>query len=200
VDSSVTGDTFSNQANATLCVPKGSKAGYEAAAVWNRFKEIIEFEPEGIDMTDISAMDNAIYVEPAEGLAGRTVDIGVKLKKTLTPVGCSFMLTLPEGLQLTTDEDGETMVTFSTQILDDMAAGDYVLRLTKCLMQSKKGDTTTDTGLSDVVTRLTVSDYTMGDVNGDGSITPADVIEILYMYFGTGSNAARKLLKTVEPQ
>ena len=35
--------TFSNQANATLYVPKGSKAVYEAANVWKDFKETKEF-------------------------------------------------------------------------------------------------------------------------------------------------------------
>ena len=39
--------TFSNQANATLYVPVGSKAAYEAADYWREFKEIIEGTPEG---------------------------------------------------------------------------------------------------------------------------------------------------------
>ena len=34
--------TFSNRANATLYVPYGSKAAYEAADYWKKFKEIIE--------------------------------------------------------------------------------------------------------------------------------------------------------------
>ena len=34
--------TFSNRKNATLYVPAGSKAAYEAAAYWKEFKEIVE--------------------------------------------------------------------------------------------------------------------------------------------------------------
>ena len=38
----ITSNTFSNRANATLYVPKGSKAVYQAADYWKEFKEIIE--------------------------------------------------------------------------------------------------------------------------------------------------------------
>ena len=40
--------TFSNRANATLYVPYGSTAAYEAANYWKEFKEIIECETEGV--------------------------------------------------------------------------------------------------------------------------------------------------------
>jgi hypothetical protein len=170
-------------------------------------------------------MDNAIYMEPTTGLVGTTIDLSVKLKNELTPVGCSFMLTLPEGLRLTKDEDGDVIymlgsrakkmsltmkdwdngsydfaltpssgtatitgsddvvVTFKVQIPDEMTAGDYKLRLTKCLIQSKADGVTKDFPLSDVVTTLTVEDYVMGDVNGDRSVTPSDAIMTLYHYF-----------------
>lgn len=43
--------TFSNQANATLYVPVGSKDAYEEAEYWKEFKEIVEFTPvESIEM------------------------------------------------------------------------------------------------------------------------------------------------------
>ena len=42
---------FTNRANATLYVPKGSKAAYEAADYWKEFKEIIELGPEPISIT-----------------------------------------------------------------------------------------------------------------------------------------------------
>ena len=38
--------TFETRANATLYVPKGSKAAYEAADYWKEFKEIVEYEAE----------------------------------------------------------------------------------------------------------------------------------------------------------
>ena len=36
--------TFTNSTNATLYVPKGCKAAYEAADYWKEFKEIVEME------------------------------------------------------------------------------------------------------------------------------------------------------------
>jgi hypothetical protein len=42
-------NTFSNRANATLYVPAGSKAAYEAAEYWNTFKEIVELEATTIE-------------------------------------------------------------------------------------------------------------------------------------------------------
>ena len=56
----------------------------------------------GTKVTDISKLDNAIYIEPVEGIRGGTIDLAVKLKNNVTPVGFSFMLTLPEGFTLTT--------------------------------------------------------------------------------------------------
>ena len=37
-------DVFSNRANATLYVPKGSKGYYQEASVWKDFKQIMELE------------------------------------------------------------------------------------------------------------------------------------------------------------
>ena len=46
---SITSDVFTNRAKATLYVPAGSKAAYEAASYWKEFKKIVEIgtdEPE----------------------------------------------------------------------------------------------------------------------------------------------------------
>ena len=92
--------------NMTLYVPAGSKALYQAADYWNEFKEIIEMENE-FEPTDISLLENAIYVEPVEVQSGVTIDLDVKLKNALTAVGCSFTLILPEGVRLEKDADGD---------------------------------------------------------------------------------------------
>jgi hypothetical protein len=42
---SISSGVFTNRANATLYVPRGSKAAYEAADYWKEFKEIVEFTP-----------------------------------------------------------------------------------------------------------------------------------------------------------
>lgn len=177
------------------------------------------------DETNISQMDNAIYIEPTEGSAGATVNLRIKMKNKLTPVGCSFKLTLPEELRLEKDEDGDVIyllgnrakkmsltmqdwdngsydfaltpasssaaitgnddviITFRVRIPDDKDTGRYLLKLEKCLIQSKVDGMTKDYSLSDVVSTLTVNDYMLGDVNGDGKVTPSDAIMTLYHYF-----------------
>lgn len=45
-------NTFSNRENATLIVPHGCKAAYEAAEYWNEFKEIVEKQEPFIDFAD----------------------------------------------------------------------------------------------------------------------------------------------------
>ena len=49
---SISESTFTNRANATLYVPSGCKAAYEAADYWKEFKEIIEDTSEIIDFAD----------------------------------------------------------------------------------------------------------------------------------------------------
>jgi len=71
--------------------------------------QIVNLHFQETDCTDISLLDNAIYIEPVEGLVGTTIDLCVKMKNVLTPVGCSFMLTLPDGLRLQKDEDGDVV-------------------------------------------------------------------------------------------
>lgn len=224
--------------NLILYVPAGSKSAYEAANVWKDFKEIVEID------TDISTLDDAIYFEPATGLVGTTIDLNIKVKNALTPVGCSFMLTLPEGIRLQKDADGDVVyemgsrakkmsvtmkdwgngsyefalmptsatatitgsddvvITLHAVIPADMAAGDYKLKLTKCLLQSKDDGMTKDFELSNVTTTLTVEDYIKGDSNGDSKVTPSDAIETLYLYFGSSntSGARSENVTLPEPQ
>ncbi len=76
-----------------LYVPTGSKTAYENAAIWSAFQNIVEYSLD----TDISALDNAIYVEQTEGRIGGTMDISVKLKNSYPVRGFQFKLELPEG-------------------------------------------------------------------------------------------------------
>lgn len=65
---------FPNAANATLYVPKGSKAAYEAADYWKDFKEIVEFslgDADGngkVEQKDVDAVAEYIMNGNAEGL------------------------------------------------------------------------------------------------------------------------------------
>ena len=50
----ITEYVFTNRTNATLYVPKGSKAAYEAADYWKEFKEIVEYEDEAYILGDVN--------------------------------------------------------------------------------------------------------------------------------------------------
>ncbi len=51
----ITSETFTNRSNATLYVPRGSKAAYEAAPYWGEFKSIIEYDLDGASIRISSA-------------------------------------------------------------------------------------------------------------------------------------------------
>ncbi|MBR2606772.1 MAG: leucine-rich repeat domain-containing protein [Bacteroidaceae bacterium] len=56
--------TFSNY-NATLYVPQGSLAAYKAANYWKNFKNIVEFDPTGIE--DVADEEDAPVIKVAAG-------------------------------------------------------------------------------------------------------------------------------------
>ena len=94
---------FSYNENATLYVPYGCKEAYVAANYWKFFKEIVEM----VEVTDISQMNNAIYVEPASGRVGDDVSIEVCLKNANAATSYGFELVLPQGLSIATTNEGD---------------------------------------------------------------------------------------------
>lgn len=53
------GFAFSNRSNATLYVPVGCKAAYEAADYWKEFKEIVEMEAPNNSIASLSELSNS---------------------------------------------------------------------------------------------------------------------------------------------
>ncbi len=90
---------FPNRANAVLTVPYGTKAAYEAAAVWQDFREIVEME--GVDESShLYANDTTIR------LSSPRQSIALQLDNERTLIACEFNLLLPDGLSIEEDEDG----------------------------------------------------------------------------------------------
>ena len=58
------------------------------------------------DPTDITQLNNAIYVEPQIGNVGRAFSMDVKLKNELSIRAYEFKLKLPQGVTLETDNNG----------------------------------------------------------------------------------------------
>ena len=63
---SISSNTFDSYANATLYVPVGRKAAYEAAQGWKEFGTIVELEPEPADIADglylLKNADTGLYL------------------------------------------------------------------------------------------------------------------------------------------
>lgn len=187
-----------------------------------------------VEVTDISQLDNAIYIDRTEGVAGSSVSLAIKIKNNLLPVGCSFKLKLPEGFSLVKDSDGDVIyelsdrtkkmsvtmqdwnngsydfalmpstetatisgndgaiIAFRIQVPEGKALGDYKVSLTNNLILSKVSGTTEDYVMPNVKTTFTVVNYILGDVNGDGNITPSDAVMILYHYFNVPQEGFRE--------
>ena len=112
--------SFSGVSNATLYVPAGTKSLYEAADGWDQFANIVEMggeepEPEQIEVTDISALDDAIYIAAASALKGGDGRLTVSLKNAQETNAYSFDLVLPDGVTLATDGSGEYLYELSSR-------------------------------------------------------------------------------------
>lgn len=66
------------------------------------------------DNTDISVLDNVVYIEPVSIPVGSQYTLSVKMKNTVEAEGFGFDLYLPEGVFVSTDEDGFPLVELST--------------------------------------------------------------------------------------
>ena len=65
--------------------------------------------------TDITALDNVIYIAPLKAKPGDELTISVNMKNAVPMEGFSFDLSLPEGISFVTDEDGFPEADLSTQ-------------------------------------------------------------------------------------
>lgn len=88
------------------------------------------------------------------------------------------------GTAVISDTEG-TILSFTLQIPEDAAIGEYPVKLERNLIQYKpaEGGATSDAVLSDVTAICQVDDFMLGDVNGDRQITPTDATMILMYYF-----------------
>jgi hypothetical protein len=65
--------------------------------------------------TDYSLIDNTLYLEQHEGVAGGQVTLSVRMKNTADIAGYQFNLQLPEGVSVATDSDGVLMAELSQE-------------------------------------------------------------------------------------
>ena len=62
-------------------------------------------EQPAVEVTDISQLDNVIYIEPMEEMTGSETSISIKMKNTAAIRGFQFDLVLPEGVTPVVEDD-----------------------------------------------------------------------------------------------
>ena len=67
-----------------------------------------------VDVTDISLMENVIYIDRVEARAGETVVLSIKMKNSFIAEGFGFDLVLPDGITVALDEYGDPLAELST--------------------------------------------------------------------------------------
>ena len=87
-------------------MPAASLEAYSTTAPWSGFGTIVPIEEAGIEVTDISQMDNAIYIEPFVARIDANNKMEICLKNAGNVSGYAFELVLPEGVTVATDNDG----------------------------------------------------------------------------------------------
>ena len=166
--------------------------------------------------TDITTIENGIYIEPIEAAPGQQVTLSVKMKNTADIQGYQFDLYLPEGVSVATDEDGfalaEMSIARTTKNKTDYFGSDFQSNgAFRVLCGSTKGYTFsgTDGEICTIVlnvadnleegelpvilkeitvtskenvgydtpyfkSTMTISSYTLGDVNNDRKVNITD--------------------------
>lgn len=189
----------------TLHVPEGCKAAYEAADVWNTFKEIVELPSEyGIKGSDL------------EILRGRKVVLPIELTNEDEVKLCQFDLRLPDGVTAATKTNGKldatlteraeshsvssqqlsngdyrfvvssmdndsftgnsgTLMEITLDVSATIEAGEYTVKLLNAELSVADGNDLMVVKPADTESKLIVKAYTPGDVNNDGSVSVTDV-------------------------
>lgn len=110
--------------SATLYVPKGCKNKYASTAGWLLFSKIEEIgtpgpTPEPTNYTDISQLDNVIYLEEVRANAGGTATLSFRMKNSAAIRGFQFDLYLPDGVTALKNAKGRIQGSLSKERLDD---------------------------------------------------------------------------------
>ncbi|MCR5433691.1 MAG: leucine-rich repeat protein [Bacteroidaceae bacterium] len=205
---SIKSSTFTNSSNATLYVPAGSKAAYEAADYWKDFKEIVEMPA-----------TSSLAISDASGLVGCDYTLPISMTNENEITAMQFELSLPDGVNVAsavlTDRKNDHSIGYSQlangnyqftvfsgaskafsgnegavanislSISNSMAAGNYIIQLKNIELTTTAGD-----GIkpSDLSATLTVSNIKQGDVNGDGNISITDAVGIVNYILGHASS------------
>ena len=178
-------------------------------------------EPVNNPDTDISSMNNVIYLNKVEASADSQINLSIRMKNSAAIRGFQFDLYLPEGVtvvksakgkiigslsegrlgeddehSLTLSEQGDGAIRFlcgslydetftgndgeiatlTVKIAEDMSDGDYPIILRN--MKLTETDINNYYQTDYVKSTLTITSYTLGDINSDQKIDVSDYIGI----------------------
>ena len=175
--------------------------------------------------TDISQLNNAIYIEPFAVRIGDNVNIEICLKNAEAATAYVFDLVLPEGVTVAKNDKGKFIDalsdrhddhtrtfndkgnnTYSLSTLsgnseeltgndgairlltlsaaEDLAEGVYAVEIKNASYSKPDG---TLVPLPNTISTVTVEDYLLGDVNGNGGVDIGDAVTIVNYLVGKES-------------
>ena len=193
--------TFSSYNNVTLYVPVASIEAYQAASVWNNFKIITEFKPNYLSLDDVTVMHGdtilvPVMMENENDITAFQTDIYLVNGFELFREGDEYLVTLsdrkgrdhvimasdaPDGAvrvvsyspTLKTFKNNEGPLFYITVKTPENGNGVYPM-----IVKNTRLTTADDEEVlsPDAYCNVTVLPFIMGDVNGSGDITIADVV------------------------
>ena len=75
----------------------------------------VDMGPAPTQATDMSQLDNTMYMAPASAIAGEELTLSVRMKNAVDAEGFQFTLTLPEDMSVVRDDEGFAEASLSTE-------------------------------------------------------------------------------------
>lgn len=138
--------------------------------------------------TDVSTMDNVVYMEPVTIAAGTSQTLSVKMKNTVGIQTVQFDMVFPEGIRVALDEEGYEMFFLSTarttaRKMDSFSAVTLSDGHYRVLINSTKGETFD--GTDGEIVQVTVNVAATAEA-GEHPVVFKDIVLV-----DTGSNGFR---------
>ena len=210
---------FWDTPTSTLYVPVGSRSAYSSTSGWSEFDNIVEVKPDHV----VSTTDVILVKDGQTWLA-----VSLENKKDI--LGFQFDLTLPSGIVVNTDADGNLVSKLGDRCSDftqtftyigdnkyrvtclsmegaavtghdgelmricltsdrEVEPGDYDIVLSNIELTTTEGTATVTIYPEDYNSKLTLLNYALGDVDGNGSITVTDAVMVVqHILYKTPSN------------
>ena len=181
----VEGPDISQMNNAIYVEPLSARAGDDVsikvcmknanAATSYGFELVL---PQGLSIATTSEGDFDDAVTMSGRHKGHTLTTN-KLADNTYKVGVASL-----SSKALTDNDG-LVLTIKAHVADNMALGDYPIIIQNPLIVNTDG---TKPAVQSTLSKITVADYTKGDVDGDGVVDLADAVLVINHYVGKPVN------------